>query len=38
MRQVKWASLAFLLGLIIVLNPGYSPAQFGKRGGEGGGF
>ena len=50
MRQVKWASLAFLLGLIVVLNPGYSPAQFGKRpegggfgkrpegGGEGGGF
>jgi hypothetical protein len=38
MRQVKWASLAFLLGLIVVLNPGYSPAQFGKRPEGGGGF
>jgi hypothetical protein len=35
MRRLKWAGLAFALGFIVMLDPSYSPGQFGK-GGKGG--
>jgi hypothetical protein len=34
--RFKWAGFCFLLGLIIILNPTQSTAQFGGKGGKGG--